>query len=355
MKVVSYDDHFETKATYLQKGGNGSVFMITLKQGVKLKAYDSNRVVMKLFKQKHVFMFEQRISSLLPTHPNIIKYIGCVSVPDDLKHKYYNVGILYEYIDGNDIFDIEFDQEHEKLVIMLKVIDAVKFLHKHGIYHRDIKPENIMVRNGTNEPVIIDFDSGCIIKEKSKYATPDSICDINIVGTYEYMEPFMQGFCNIESHVFDNIPHSKNTQKQENIANTLYRYYMNIEKYASSGDIALYLEKCDNWALVISTYELLFSETPRFIENIYDNYYTVDLIHTKKPKKKHGCRFRVNSSGAITKMLKSIERITRNPTVDKKTKYAIKSYKWKEWITKFLDIETGIPMHLLLKLDTRTN
>lgn len=46
-----------------------------------------------------------------------------------------------------------------------QIVEALCFLHAHGIVHRDIKDENIIVDTRTLEVKIIDFGSGAALKE----------------------------------------------------------------------------------------------------------------------------------------------------------------------------------------------
>lgn len=41
--------------------------------------------------------------------------------------------------------------------LLTQLLQALKYIHKQGVYHRDIKPANIMLRHTDNSPVLIDF------------------------------------------------------------------------------------------------------------------------------------------------------------------------------------------------------
>jgi serine/threonine protein kinase len=95
-------------------------------------------------------------------HPNIV---GLFDVVDDVKHKrlllvmqYIEKGCIAKFIAGADVDDPEcVPIPLNRFGYMAKqILDALCFLHKHGICHRDIKPDNILV--GTNDQVYLaDF------------------------------------------------------------------------------------------------------------------------------------------------------------------------------------------------------
>lgn len=46
-------------------------------------------------------------------------------------------------------------------------MEALRFVHAHGVVHRDIKDENIVVDTRTLEVKIVDFGSGAPLKESA--------------------------------------------------------------------------------------------------------------------------------------------------------------------------------------------
>jgi len=66
-----------------------------------------------------------------------------------------------DFVDGLDMLDIIEDADYkispEDLhPILLKILDAVGFMHSRNILHRDISPDNILI-DTTGNPVLIDF------------------------------------------------------------------------------------------------------------------------------------------------------------------------------------------------------
>lgn len=78
-------------------------------------------------------------------------------------------GELYSFIENTEPFD-----EHMTRYLLDQLLEAICYLHSHGIVHRDIKPENILI-NKKGKLIIADFsfatrmqedDSDTILKKK---------------------------------------------------------------------------------------------------------------------------------------------------------------------------------------------
>jgi serine/threonine-protein kinase len=88
-------------------------------------------------------------------HPNIVLMIESFKEGNLLC-------IVIEYIQGDNLAKLVksrgFFPEKEALDYIQQIGQALIEVHKQGFLHRDIKPENIMVRAGTYQAVLIDFD-----------------------------------------------------------------------------------------------------------------------------------------------------------------------------------------------------
>ncbi len=66
-------------------------------------------------------------------------------------------GIVMEYVDGKNLDNIGIISEELAIVYIQQISSALSEVHEKGLLHRDIKPSNILVRNETNEAILVDF------------------------------------------------------------------------------------------------------------------------------------------------------------------------------------------------------
>jgi hypothetical protein len=148
-KVGGYKIHWR-----LGSGGNGDVFLAT-----RLKE-PHQQVAMKFLRLtdgendefRRRFLRERQIIALL-NHPFIVKLFDADRTKDGRPY------FVMEYVEGSDLDKYANGKRltvDERLQLMLKICDAVQYLHQHLIVHRDLKPANIMVdTEGT--PKVLDF------------------------------------------------------------------------------------------------------------------------------------------------------------------------------------------------------
>ena len=125
---------------------------------------------------------EAEIFSSLPPHPNILKYY--THWEEDSK-----IYILMELCEGNNLIDFIYSdtnllQEAKVRQILLEILRALYFMHKHHIAHRDIKPGNIML---TKDGQCKIGDYGC-----AKQYKPNAVlekAETNTACTEEYQSP----------------------------------------------------------------------------------------------------------------------------------------------------------------------
>ncbi len=199
----------------LASGGMGSVYLATGPTGerVAIKTVDSGSA-------SHLVGLRHEIRALLALdHPSIVRIVG---------HGLYEAmpWFAMEYIDGLPLRD-HFTSSHETklldedietlvhaetlaavtyrdakgawrssllppdeqrilLLQMAKVLRGLGHLHAAGLVHRDLKPENIVVRQRSQDPVIVDFG----IATQSAGSARERLSRVaNIAGTPAYMAP----------------------------------------------------------------------------------------------------------------------------------------------------------------------
>ena len=162
--------------------GRGHYSMVYLAE----KKSTNRLVVLKLLIVSNVsesdisrFMREYEIMSDL-SHPNI-GIIYDQEITEDI------VYILMEHLEGGTLERrlqiIRRFPEAEATALLIPLLDALHYIHQHGVLHRDIKPANIVFRSdGT--PVIVDF--GIASKVDIEGTLTDSG---SVVGTPTYMSP----------------------------------------------------------------------------------------------------------------------------------------------------------------------
>lgn len=144
----------------LGRGGMGTVYLAERVDGqfdqrVAIKIIDLP-LATDLFRGR--FRQERQILAGL-SHPYIARLIdGGVSSDGDLY-------LAMEYIEGISI--TEYCEKnglgvHERLLLFLKVCEAVQYAHQNLIVHRDLKPDNILVDEG-GDPHLLDFGMAKIL------------------------------------------------------------------------------------------------------------------------------------------------------------------------------------------------
>ena len=165
----------------LGKGSYGQVFRCQNKETGNV--YACKKMSKKKIKNKKQFQTEL---NLLRTtdHPNIIKLYD---IYEDNKYIY----LIMEECNGGEFFDSLAKRAKEKNMytekecarIFKQILEAVNYLHAHGVCHRDLKPENILFSNVADDSCLklIDFGLSKVLDGESNMK--------KTVGTTFYMAP----------------------------------------------------------------------------------------------------------------------------------------------------------------------
>ncbi|KAH6584050.1 hypothetical protein BASA50_003028 [Batrachochytrium salamandrivorans] len=115
-------------------------------------------------------------------HPNIVQL-------KEVLESSRKMCMVMEYCSGGELVQTirkrGFCTEVEIRMIVVQLIDAVSYLHKHGIVHRDIKPENILLKSIHPSDLynikVSDFGLACFADSMNRVE--------NMAGTPMYMAP----------------------------------------------------------------------------------------------------------------------------------------------------------------------
>ncbi|KAF2105302.1 kinase-like domain-containing protein [Lophiotrema nucula] len=112
------------------------------------------------------FLVEQKILEALGAHPRIIKYLGWQDEPESLRGL-----LLSEASYGNLQQHLEVNYNNIPLSAQQRwcrqVVEAVSYIHRHGVIHSDLRPNNFLVHATT--PTSLDLwlcDFGSLTNEK---------------------------------------------------------------------------------------------------------------------------------------------------------------------------------------------
>ena len=113
-------------------------------------------------------------------HPGVMKVYG-----DEHRSQIY---MVMEWVEGRLLRTIMSEAarlpQERAIRIMRKILEALEYIHTHGVIHRDLKPENIMVDPDDNIKLI---DFGLAGQEGSRRLTFAKFS--NIMGTPTYISP----------------------------------------------------------------------------------------------------------------------------------------------------------------------
>jgi len=156
--------------TYLAKNQQGQLRVIkTLKEEIL------NHPVWRTQQNKLRQDFrDEAVRLAVCRHPHIVKI-------ENIFDEHNIPCIVMEYIEGEDLghYLLRHNKlpETEALLYIKQIAEAVIVIHQKGLLHRDIKPRNIMLRNGKQEAVLIDFGIARdfipnVVQKHTVYRTP---------------------------------------------------------------------------------------------------------------------------------------------------------------------------------------
>lgn len=172
-------DHYQIEKL-VARSGMASIF--------RAKDLDTGRIVAIKFPHPEMeadpvtfdrFKREQEIGEALD-HPGVMKVYT-----DPKRSARY---MVMEWVDGRLLRELINEQKkfspERTLKILVPVLDALEYIHSHGVVHRDLKPENIMI-DSDDRIKLIDF--GIAGMEGSRRLTFAKLSQV--MGTPDYISP----------------------------------------------------------------------------------------------------------------------------------------------------------------------
>lgn len=120
-------------------------------------------------------------------HPNIAQIYDAATHDEGAGAQPY---FAMEYVQGSTLTDHARAAQlgiRERIELLVKVCDAVRYAHGQGIIHRDLKPDNILV-DEHGEPRILDFGIARATNADTRVTTLETGVGV-LVGTIPYMSP----------------------------------------------------------------------------------------------------------------------------------------------------------------------
>jgi len=162
----------------LGKGVFGEVFQATAADGhlVALKRLPKNGLKFDL----NLVNREADVGKRLQEHSGVAKLKTCFETLS-------NVYLVFEYVDGEDLFKLMEDRQFRPLPetevknLFRQIVDSLIFVHSQKVAHRDIKLDNILLDSKGNTK-IVDFGLASMDEEEVKGCR-------SFVGSPEYVAP----------------------------------------------------------------------------------------------------------------------------------------------------------------------
>ncbi|MBN3868921.1 MULTISPECIES: serine/threonine-protein kinase [unclassified Nostoc] len=157
---------------------------------------------------RNLFKREAKILHQLQ-HPQIPKFLACFEGDGRLF-------LVQEYVDGKTYSRLlgELQRQgrnfsEEEVIQWLKnLLPVLEYVHQHNIIHRDISPDNIMLPDGKDLPVLIDFGVGKQIADMNEARSSNHqvtfVGKMSLVGKVGYAprEQISLGLCSPSSDLY---------------------------------------------------------------------------------------------------------------------------------------------------------
>ncbi|MEM9924607.1 MAG: serine/threonine-protein kinase [Cyanobacteria bacterium P01_D01_bin.50] len=141
-------------------------------------------------------------------HPQIPRFLACFEGEGRLflVQEYVNGKTYSKLLQERQNFRQTFS-EYEVIFWLKKLLPVLEYVHQHQVIHRDISPDNIMLPEGKNLPVLIDFGVGKQIAKLNEYGKINQTkfaSNMSLVGKVGYAprEQISLGLCSASSDIY---------------------------------------------------------------------------------------------------------------------------------------------------------
>jgi serine/threonine protein kinase len=160
-----------------------------------------------LEKCRNLFKREAKILHQLE-HPQIPRFLACFEGDGRLF-------LVQEFVDGKTYSALlrerqkqgQVFSENEVIEWLKNLLPILEYIHAHNIIHRDISPDNIMLPQGKELPVLIDFGVGkqiADLNEATRTSQTTFVGKMSLVGKVGYAprEQISLGLCSPSSDLY---------------------------------------------------------------------------------------------------------------------------------------------------------
>jgi calcium-dependent protein kinase len=183
--VGSHRENIKKYYTFIKELGHGSYSHVyRCQSNATGNVYAVKQFDKKYIKDEKMIKTEIKLLKAMD-HPNIIKLYDTYEDKDYLY-------LLMEECNGGELFhrlaenakNHKMYTEKDAASIMKQILQAVNYLHSHGVCHRDLKPENILFSSmeAKSQLKVIDFGLSKVLNEIDEVMKGE-------VGTLYYMAP----------------------------------------------------------------------------------------------------------------------------------------------------------------------
>jgi len=154
------------------------------------KKYAVKCIDKKMVDKKEFQLLEREIDIMKKLqHPNIIQLMEVIDTVDTLF-------LVLEFCGGGELFDAIVSRgnylEQDAAHVVRQILEAISYVHAHGIAHRDLKPENLLLSDDDGKKDSIKIADFGLSKDfqaeqmQTSCGTPDYVApEVLLGGTYD--------------------------------------------------------------------------------------------------------------------------------------------------------------------------